>query len=79
MLLLQIAAYLTKFTLKTQATGSYGCSLKSTPLFLVIIQVFPSILSQDRYIPGWLVVSAAAAINPYRHVAYNQHDLLTSS
>ena len=37
--------YLTEFTLKTHATGSYVSSLKSIPLFLVTIWDFSSIFA----------------------------------
>ena len=37
--------YLTEFTLKTHATGSYVSSLKSIPLFLVTIRDFSSIFA----------------------------------
>ena len=37
--------YLTEFTLKTHATGSYVSSLKSIPLLLVTIRDFSSIFA----------------------------------
>ena len=37
--------YLTEFTLKTHATGSYVSSRKSIPLFLVTIRDFSSIFA----------------------------------
>ena len=49
--------YLTEFTLKTHATGSYVSSPKSIPLFLVTIRDFSSIFAlgslQNLFVHSW--------------------------